>query len=52
MLYFVMASGIFNIVMAFVITARDYGSAILFRVIPFFFGLGNLLYAVKMLGWM
>lgn len=43
-IWFVLASGIVNIMSAMLVNTENFPSALVFKVIPFFSGLGCLIY--------
>jgi hypothetical protein len=49
MIWIVLASGIFNIATALMVTTKNNPSTIFFKVIPFFLGIGCLIYSVNIL---
>jgi len=51
MLYVILLNGVFQLSIALIAHASNIQSKIAFKVIPFFFGLFSILYAVKKLGW-
>lgn len=47
MIWIVLVSGVFNVCSALVMNTKNVLSAVFFKVIPFFLGLGCLLYSLK-----
>lgn len=50
LIWFVLASGIVNVFLGMIMKTEDISSFILFKAIPFFAGLGCLLFFVKYIG--
>lgn len=50
MIWIVLASGIFNMIMSLVTNTKNVPSAMIFKVVPFFLGVGCLIYSLKQLG--
>lgn len=50
MIWFVVILGIFNIVMSFVMQTKNFESALIFKVIPFIFGSGSIIYCLSYFG--
>lgn len=46
-----LASGVYMIVMALLMRTKGTMSAVLFKIIPFFLGLGSLFVGLKLPGW-
>ena len=44
LLYIALALGILNVISGLIVTAKDLFSRIFFKVVPFFLGLGTILY--------
>ncbi|HZH58461.1 MAG TPA: hypothetical protein VEY70_02560 [Metabacillus sp.] len=51
MIWIVLACGIYNIFLSLILKTRDFGSSVVFKVIPFFLGLGCLIYFLKVTGF-
>jgi len=47
MIWTILATGIFNILMGLIMKTENLASSILFKVIPFFLGLSCLVYTLK-----
>lgn len=45
MIWFVVAGGIFNVIMSLIMNTKNVRSAVIFKVIPFLLGLGCLLFS-------
>lgn len=50
LIWLVLYTGIFHIIMALVIHTKNLRSAIIFKVKPFLLGVGCLIYALKQFG--
>jgi hypothetical protein len=48
---FLLVSGIWNIIMCFITNTDNVKSTIVFKVIPFFIGLGCLIIGLKLFNW-
>jgi len=44
-------AGVFLVSMSFVLTTKNFRSALFFKIAPFFFGCGLLLISLKTGGW-
>lgn len=49
--YFVLFAAFYNICFGLVLHTQNLASSFIYKVIPFFLGLGLLVYAAKILGW-
>ncbi|MBD1379099.1 hypothetical protein [Metabacillus arenae] len=50
MIWIVFATAVFNILFALINKTKNFTSSMLYKVIPFFLGLGCLYYSLKILG--
>jgi len=44
-----LTSGLYSIIGSFALDTKNFQSALIFKVIPFFLGIGNILIALKLL---
>ena len=51
MIWIVFITGVFNITFSLINKTKNFNSSLLYKVIPFFLGLGCLFYSAKILGW-
>lgn len=48
-IYILLVSGIFNIIITFITNTKNFISALILKIIPFFFGLSNIIFALYLL---
>jgi len=46
--WYFLSSGLYLIVLSLIVNAKNIPSSFIFKVIPFFIGVGNLLYSLKL----